>query len=314
MANNANTVKKKTSSTPTDTSLYSPKGLPVHPAPIPEFNFVSETNEPISEEKEEDLPILQPGDMLLITTPNLERMKCNTPEFERKSTFDKIKDNVKTKGKDIIQLIYNPNEPDDEYQQMCPAEDGQKQKTENTAMSIDELDGSAKLWIGKDYTNFIVKDFSNLESPYIDLVDRNTTPRMPWHDIGVFIDGKAARDVARHFIQRWNSCKLKKARVNPSYPYLIPKSYNSPFPQLNNLQTHLITCQVLRSASCWSVGFLDTEAVEQSIHEAYIDTIRRAQHYIYIENQFFVTLSACSNLVYNQIGDALFERITRAHR
>lgn len=81
-----------------------------------------------------------------------------------------------------------------------------------------------------------------------------------------------------------------------------------------DLNTNSVTCQVLRSASCWSVGFLESEAVEQSIHEAYIDTIRRAQHYIYIENQFFVTLSTNSNVVYNQIGDALFERITRAHR
>lgn len=45
-----------------------------------------------------------------------------------------------------------------------------------------------------------------------DLVDRNTTPRMPWHDIGVVVQGAAARDVARHFIQRWNAIKLEKAR------------------------------------------------------------------------------------------------------
>ena len=32
--------------------------------------------------------------------------------------------------------------------------------------AIFELDGQAKLWIGKDYINFIVKDFTNLDSPY----------------------------------------------------------------------------------------------------------------------------------------------------
>jgi hypothetical protein len=26
--------------------------------------------------------------------------------------------------------------------------------------------GSSKLWMGKDYANFIVKDFSDLDSPY----------------------------------------------------------------------------------------------------------------------------------------------------
>ena len=41
-----------------------------------------------------------------------------------------------------------------------------------------------------------------------DLVNRNTTPRMPWHDIGAVVVGTAARDVARHFIQRWNAVKV----------------------------------------------------------------------------------------------------------
>lgn len=72
-----------------------------------------------------------------------------------------------------------------------------------------EIPGSTKLWIGKDYTNFIVKDFDNLESPYQDLVDRSTTPRMPWHDIGIMVQGASARDVARHFIQRWNAIKVR---------------------------------------------------------------------------------------------------------
>jgi hypothetical protein len=28
------------------------------------------------------------------------------------------------------------------------------------------LCGMAKYWVGKDYTNFIVKDFTNLDAPY----------------------------------------------------------------------------------------------------------------------------------------------------
>lgn len=31
---------------------------------------------------------------------------------------------------------------------------------------------------------------------------------MPWHDIASAVHGKAARDVARHFIQRWNFTKV----------------------------------------------------------------------------------------------------------
>ena len=39
------------------------------------------------------------------------------------------------------------------------------------------------------------------------LVDKNIAPRMPWHDMTVGMVGPIARDVARHFIQRWNFLK-----------------------------------------------------------------------------------------------------------
>lgn len=45
-------------------------------------------------------------------------------------------------------------------------------------------------------------------APWADFIDRYSTPRMPWHDIGSVVHGKAARDVARHFIQRWNFTKV----------------------------------------------------------------------------------------------------------
>ena len=33
-------------------------------------------------------------------------------------------------------------------------------------------------------------------------------PRMPWHDVGMRMSGASARDVARHFILRWNAIKV----------------------------------------------------------------------------------------------------------
>lgn len=304
--------KKKTSSTPTDFCFYPVKTLPVHPPPLPEPDIVvSSTPEPPTPPP---LPQLNPGDALLIPAPPLkENMKCNTPEFERKAKiFDKFKGNVKTKGKDLINLIYSPHEDQSEVIDTS----NNIQETHSSTDIIENLDGSAKLWIGKDYTNFIVKDFNNLDLPYVDLVDRSTTPRMPWHDIGVMVQGAAARDVARHFIQRWNATKLEKARLNLVYPNLLPKSYATcaaikDFPSVEHFE---VTCQVLRSVSSWSCGFLESETIESSIHEAYVDTINRAQHYIYIENQFFITCTTNSPFVRNQIGDALFNRITRAHR
>ena len=41
-----------------------------------------------------------------------------------------------------------------------------------------------------------------------DMIDRTVTPRLPWHDIHSAVFGKSARDVARHFIQRWNFTKV----------------------------------------------------------------------------------------------------------
>ena len=45
-----------------------------------------------------------------------------------------------------------------------------------------------------------------------DSVDRGAVPRMPWHDVGMRMFGAPARDVARHFILRWNATKVNVIR------------------------------------------------------------------------------------------------------
>ncbi|GFR10586.1 phospholipase D1 [Trichonephila clavata] len=188
----------------------------------------------------------------------------------------------------------------------------------NSEIALNELglQGSPKLWIGKDYINFIIKDFEHLHKPYQDLIDRHTTPRMPWHDIGCFVQGAIARDVARHFIQRWNFTKFEKAKYYDRYPWLIPKSYEGceSVPRLNlsfSKKLFCANCQILRSVSTWSAGM---KTMEHSIHTAYLDVIRNAKHYIYIENQFFISQSAGHRDVLNGIGEALYQRILLAHK
>lgn len=39
--------------------------------------------------------------------------------------------------------------------------------TESTKDALEDVEGNSKLWIGKDYTNFIVKDFNNLDLPFV---------------------------------------------------------------------------------------------------------------------------------------------------
>ncbi|XP_066514900.1 phospholipase D2 [Hoplias malabaricus] len=175
----------------------------------------------------------------------------------------------------------------------------------------DELDLScnALFWMGKDYSNFIKRDWTQLDQPFQDNVDRATVPRIPWRDLGAVVHGKAARDLARHFIQRWNFTKIFKIKYKDKfYPYLLPKSHCT--------ATHLpftvpgaakASVQVLRSVDRWSAG-----TCECSILKAYIHTIKNSQHFIYIENQFFITCAE-DRIVHNTIGDAIVNRILRAH-
>lgn len=71
-------------------------------------------------------------------------------------------------------------------------------------------------------------------------------------------------------------------------------------------------CQILRSAGEWSMG-LHKSNIEKSIQLAYLTLISEADHFIYIENQFFVSSVAGSN-VENKIAQALINRIVNAFR
>ncbi|MCJ8748818.1 hypothetical protein PDJAM_G00169210 [Pangasius djambal] len=153
----------------------------------------------------------------------------------------------------------------------------------------DEVDLSSNtlLWLGKDYSNFIKKDWTQLDQPFQDNVDRSHVPRIPWRDLGAVVHGKAARDLARHFIQRWNFSKNFKIKYKAKfYPYLLPKSHTT----ANELPfivpgTAKASVQVLRSVDCWSAGIC-----ECSIQSAYMDIIENSQHYIYIETSILSRL------------------------
>ncbi|KAJ5405099.1 hypothetical protein N7465_006383 [Penicillium sp. CMV-2018d] len=72
-----------------------------------------------------------------------------------------------------------------------------------------------------------------------------------------------------------------------------------------------MSCQIVRSCAKWSNG----SPLEHSIADAYCAIIRNSEHFVYIENQFFITATGDSQLpVKNQIGAAIVERILRAAR
>jgi len=63
-------------------------------------------------------------------------------------------------------------------------------------------------WLGKDYCNTYREDIKECHEHAKDQFDRAEVPRMPWRDQGMVMVGESARDLARHFIQRWNYCKV----------------------------------------------------------------------------------------------------------
>ncbi|QLQ78532.1 hypothetical protein HG537_0A07790 [Torulaspora globosa] len=169
---------------------------------------------------------------------------------------------------------------------------------------------------GKDYSNARICDFHDLDRPFESMYDRKKIPRMPWHDVHMMTVGEAARDMARHFVQRWNYLLRQKRPSRPT-PLLTPpcdftdiQLKNSPFFRMLKPRS---TCevQVLRSAGSWSLGLKETE---KSIQNAYLKLIETSEHFIYIENQFFVTTSHWDSVIIeNKIGDAIVDRIIRAN-
>lgn len=168
-----------------------------------------------------------------------------------------------------------------------------------------------RVFPGKDYSNTRVKDYNNLDRPYDSMYDRNIIPRMPWHDVHMVTSGETARDLSRHFVQRWNYL-LRQKRPSRLTPLLTPPPELTPEEVADMGLNGTCEIQILRSAGNWSLGLKEHE---ESIHQAYLKLIEESEHFVYIENQFFVTSCFIDGTeIKNRIGDALVDRIIRAHK
>jgi len=164
-------------------------------------------------------------------------------------------------------------------------------------------------WIGKDYGNTfrggVRKQF---DRPMDDYVDRNNVPRMPWHDVGCSFTGPPVQDICKHFIQRYNSHSAQPWwKIWSDQPLYLEDKDNFATPDFNGYD---VMVQVLRSVDQWS----SEEDLEVSIYNAYLDTIKRSKHFIYIENQFFISSQKGVFMkVENQILSAIADRIVHAY-
>ncbi|KAH8813952.1 phospholipase D/nuclease [Flagelloscypha sp. PMI_526] len=207
------------------------------------------------------------------------------------------------------------------------------------------------LFPGQDYNNARVLDFQEVYNYASNAISILETGRMPWHDVHMTFVGPSVLDVIQHFVERWNEVKKRKHREEANIPWLalphdvesapneavaqhptredwhkVGHQYKQRFhshfhsesphddPEEHRYQKipepskYSCKVQVCRSISDWSHGYL----TENSIQQAYIELITNAEHYIYIENQFFVTNTVEGQSITNQIGRALVDRIIKA--
>ncbi|CAO3630936.1 unnamed protein product [Mucor hiemalis] len=185
-----------------------------------------------------------------------------------------------------------------------------------------------EIYPGQDYSDARLRDFEQVKEWDMRLIDKSIVPRMPWHDISLCMLGQPVLDVARHFCDRWNFIKQSKSLDKQKAPFLKPPlgGYSSYQSFKIPLESRLLrsyhfehntsgihgTCkvQVLRSSAEWSSGI----KLEHSIQNAYVDVITQAKHYVYIENQFFITATEKDDnyILKNQIGNAIVNRIIKA--
>ncbi|KAF7195689.1 Phospholipase D1 [Pseudocercospora fuligena] len=100
--------------------------------------------------------------------------------------------------------------------------------------------------------------------------------------------------------------EVGRARLEEGRDRLIYGTGDYPSGPLGGTQ-----CQIARSCAKWSHGV----ALEHSIANAYIETIKNSQHFVYMENQFFITATGDKQKpVKNLVGAAIVERCLRAAR
>lgn len=192
-----------------------------------------------------------------------------------------------------------------------------------------------ELFPGQDFNNNRILDFKTVEDWKSNELSKAEYGRMPWHDVAMGVIGDCVYDIAEHFALRWNFVKRDKYKRDSNVDWLTLQGREGDLEDLIAVQRpkhpvgeyvrHPLTplqdrawakkpqgtvhAQIIRSSCDWSSGIL----TEHSIQNAYCEIIRNAQHYVYIENQFFITATGDQQApVHNLIGRAIVDACIRA--
>jgi len=147
-------------------------------------------------------------------------------------------------------------------------------------------------------------------------VSQDCGPREPWHDIHAMVEGPVARDVLENFIQRW-----KRQASEDLHSHLFNFTEEEGFISIEKEQGN-----VARSEDSWNVQLFRSidhysatiKGIDLSIQECYINSIRNADRFLYIENQYFLGSSqnwlhdrdvGCENLIPFEIANKICSKI-----
>jgi phospholipase D1/2 len=190
---------------------------------------------------------------------------------------------------------------------------------------------------GQDFNNNRIMDFQTVDDWKSNELSKADYGRMPWHDVAMGVIGDCVYDIAEHFVLRWNFCKRDKYKRDERYEWIVMEGRENDNEDLIAVQRpkhpvggyvhHPITplsskpwasehqgtvhAQLVRSSADWSSGIL----TEHSIQNAYMEVIEKAEHFVYIENQFFITATGQDqHPIYNNIGRAIVNAVLRASK
>ena len=149
------------------------------------------------------------------------------------------------------------------------------------------------------------EDFYNNNTPNISATQG---PRQPWHDIHAKVEGPVAHDIFQNFHERWR----KQADKGGLLEQIDRSVIDVDMPAPTAVQDGDWNVQFFRSITSDSADFDAKKSddylhskkgrmIDNSIAQAYIQSIRNAENFIYIENQYFLG-SAYSWLKDNDIN------------
>jgi phosphatidylserine/phosphatidylglycerophosphate/cardiolipin synthase-like enzyme len=109
----------------------------------------------------------------------------------------------------------------------------------------------------------------------------------PTHDIAVIVDGPATHDIAQTFVERWNDT-TNRNRTKPEISTTISTDFlNTPIPPQGTCSVQVLRTYPIEPSN----GYSWSNQGEFTIWASYLNAIKQATEYIYIEDQYFYPFS-----------------------